>query len=166
MSALAQNIGSVVHTTHRLMGWMNIPIKLDNKVDRLTRWLGPVHWCCPIWVSYQYSGSIPFFLLFNRHPRKAIDHKLACSRDEDIWKSCWTSESNMYNQKASKNIKTAQERQKKYFDASNHVRDTSIHMYMCTSPVILNMWCSLIHTTSITCNLYFFSTSKLDQKYS
>lgn len=91
-------------------------------------------------ISVQDSTHFsPFFLTYNRHPRKAIDHELATAVDvatevsegtevadgdieETMKKVIYTRQK--YHEKAHSNILVAQERQKVYFDAkhdSNHV---------------------------------------------
>ena len=92
-------------------------------------------------IGMQNSSRFsPFFLLYNRHPRKAIDHELKTTVDvhnkENVADVVNTSDAleniieqlldvrEKYQQKARKNIEIAQERQKTYYDAkhdSNHV---------------------------------------------
>ena len=85
------------------------------------------------------SRFSPFFLLYNRHPRKAIEHELRsatavstsiASNDDTVAPDKMVADMlelrKEYHQKAQTNIKRAQERQKEYFDAkhdSNHVSD-------------------------------------------
>lgn len=82
------------------------------------------------------SRFSPFFLLYNRHPRKAIEHELGTatgglSTDTDAEPSDGVMEKllevrKQYHDKAHSNIQNAQQRQKEYYDAkhdSNHVRN-------------------------------------------
>lgn len=97
-------------------------------------------------ISVQDSSRFsPFFLIYNRHPRKAIDFELATADGPtsmtDVTEE--TIEQTMeklldarkeYHKEALGNIQVAQERQKTYFDAkhdSNHVR------------VLKLVWCEL-----------------------
>lgn len=90
--------------------------------------------------STRYS---PFFLLYNRHPRKAIDFEMATATGSIPGTIDTTEEAieqtierllaakSEYRDKALGNIQVAQERQKVYFDAkhdSNHVSFVSIQM--------------------------------------
>ena len=94
-------------------------------------------------ISIQDSSRFsPFVLLYNRQPRKAIDHELVSANPTSPTSSDDGSSSDEivaqmlavrkeYHQKAYANIKRAQERQKEYFDAkhdSNHVR--SVYVYI------------------------------------
>ena len=93
-------------------------------------------YCIGIQDSSRFS---PFFLLYNRHPRKAIDYELKTAMDsegtatEHSSSHTDTFEETMqklldvreqYHQRAHCNIRVAQKRQKMYYDAkhdSNHV---------------------------------------------
>ena len=81
------------------------------------------------------SRFSPFLLLYNRHPRKAIDHELIFATAEPMSTAGTVTPDKMianmlemrkeYHQKAQSNIKRAQERQE-YFDAkhdNNHMSD-------------------------------------------
>lgn len=89
-------------------------------------------------ISIQDSTRFsPFFLLYNQHPRKAIDYELATDDSSTPSTSTEVAENDIekmmekliytrqkYHEKAHENIKVAQERQKVYFDRkhdSNHV---------------------------------------------
>ena len=80
-------------------------------------------------ARHDSTGYSPFFLLYSRHPRKAIDYDLM---DEDGADKATTSTTyddteeimdrlidirQQYHDKAKLNIEKAQERQKKYYDA-------------------------------------------------
>ena len=79
--------------------------------------------------------------MYNRHPQMAIDHKINSLKEstQPVSPSSVTKHvidklielRGQYKEKATNNIKKAQERQKKYYDAkhdSHHV--SSIHNYM------------------------------------
>lgn len=91
-------------------------------------------------IAIQDSSRFsPFFLLYNRQPKKAIDHELdstnptysnpAETNDGGSTHEVMEQMLDMrkeYHQRAHANIKRAQERQKEYYDAkhdSNHVRN-------------------------------------------
>ena len=86
-------------------------------------------------ISRQDSSKYsPYFLLYNRHPRKAIDHEIApCTQDEpasvngehDVMEKL-VELREQHKDRAAANIKKAQERQKTCYDAKhdcNHVSD-------------------------------------------
>ena len=104
-------------------------------------------------ISVQDSSKFsPFFLMYNRHPRKAIDYELATADGSAenpvlISNAAVTTHQTIskvlemreeYHKKAHRNIEVAQERQKTYYDAkhdSNHVSFFSIfpwHVYSIT----------------------------------
>lgn len=84
------------------------------------------------------SRFSPFFLMYNRHPRKAIDFELSTTEDSAPTTAKLPSEDTIernvekllyvrkkYHEKAHMNIQVAQERQKFYFDVkhdTHHVR--------------------------------------------
>lgn len=93
-------------------------------------------------ISRQDSSKYsPYFLMYNRHPRKAIDHEVANQgvpaedRDDEHGEESGEEDDVMeklvelrehYKARAATNIQKAQERQKNYYDAkhdSNHVSD-------------------------------------------
>ena len=96
------------------------------------------------------SRFTPFFLLYNRHPRKAIDYELKTARDVEEASTPVTEHRDdvntmeetiqqllemreQYHDKAHINIQNAQERQKIQYDAkhdSNHVSNSYMYMYM------------------------------------
>ena len=85
-------------------------------------------------IARQDSSKFsPYFLMYNRHPRKAIDHEI-CSGEDSVQVSNADEKEAMirdlvglreqYKSKATENIDKAQDRQKKYYDAkhdSHHV---------------------------------------------
>ena len=92
-------------------------------------------------ISVQNSTRFsPFMLLYNRHPRKALDFELSTAENSEPLdkKDEFIDETAMekllyirrkYHEKAHSNIHEAQERQKFYFDAKNdthHVRSNMI----------------------------------------
>ena len=100
-------------------------------------------YCVGIQDSSRFS---PFFLLYNRHTRKAIDYEIKVAVNqpdeennpnnantiEDIIGELLDLREN-YHQQAHRNIHAAQERQKMYFNAkhdSNHVGFDYVHQYV------------------------------------
>ena len=100
-------------------------------------------------ISRQDSSKYsPYFLLYNRHPRKAIDHEIAAHTQdvpaEEMLNTPLANEEvddvmeklvvlrEHHKTRATNNIQKAQERQKKYYDAkhdSNHVSEFNYCMY-------------------------------------
>ena len=91
--------------------------------------------CCPAYrIGIQDSSG--FSLLYNRHPRKGIEHELRIATDGLQCEVDAESTNTMmeklldvmkqYHDKARNNIQSAQKRQKEYYDAkqdSKHVSD-------------------------------------------
>lgn len=87
--------------------------------------------------SSRYS---PFFLLYNRYPRKAIDYELATTKSEtqspddvpspeereDIIQKLLELRGH-YHERARTNIKKAQEKQKEHYDAKHDCHHVSMH---------------------------------------
>ena len=89
-------------------------------------------------ISVQGSSRFsPFFLIYNRHPRKAIDFEIETAADstpatknmsddmieKTMEKLLYVREK--YHKKAHNNIQMAQERQKFYFDAKHDTHHVS-----------------------------------------
>ena len=73
-------------------------------------------------AEHESSGYAPFFLMFGRHPRLAIDAFLGLKQDQDVPRSHMDYVDKLrhgldyaYN-KASEEAKRAAEKQKKYYD--------------------------------------------------
>ena len=86
--------------------------------------------------SSKYS---PFFLLYNCHPRKAIDHELATAKAAPQTQDAVPSPDDreeiiqellelrqQYQERARTNIKKAQDKQKEYYDAKHDCKHVSI----------------------------------------
>ena len=117
-------------------------------------------------ISMQDSTRFsPFFLLYNCHPRKAIQHAVDSSTVEP---TSMSDDENMtdieevmgrmvdarreYHEKALNNIRRAQERQKCYYDAkhdSNHVSDVN-NVLLCKHNFVyfINIKCSDLFSIS------------------
>ncbi len=93
-------------------------------------------------ISIQDSSRYsPFFLMYNRNPRKAIDFELAMEEDNTKLISDQVIEKTIeklvyvrrkYHENAHNNIRAAQERQKHYFDAkhdTHHVRSCLSYLH-------------------------------------
>lgn len=103
-------------------------------------------------IGVQDSSKFsPFFLMYNRQPRKAIDHEvltavsLPTESEERLTSETGTEEADaiidelldvraQFHEKARNNIKKAQQRQKEFYDArhdSNHVSDGILFHFCC-----------------------------------